>query len=116
MRYEKLAVWQRSVDVAVEVYRCMKPCKDYGFKDQICRSAVSIASNIAEGSERAYPKEHKQFLSFAKGSVGELKTQLIIGEKIGYISSSQSKELKNECEAISRILGALIKKINELEG
>jgi len=108
MNYETLEVWQRSVDLSAHIYSLMQDNRDYGFKDQICRSSVSVPSNIAEGCERIHLKEKVNFLSIAKGSLGELKTQIIIGNKIGYIPMEVTANLKTECEALSRMLGALI--------
>jgi four helix bundle protein len=108
MNYEKLEVWQRSVEVSVQVYQLLTNSRDFGFKDQICRSAVSVPSNIAEGCERIHLKEKVNFLSIAKGSVGELKTQLIIGGRIGHIPAKNAEQLIAECETLSRMIGALI--------
>ncbi|WP_086981669.1 four helix bundle protein [Vibrio aphrogenes] len=109
MRFENLDVWQKSVDLSCTIYLIMKNNRDFGFKDQICRSAVSVASNIAEGYERIHKKETINFLSIAKGSIGELKTQIIIGARVGYISSPA--HLIKECELIARMLGSLIQKL-----
>ncbi len=108
MNYETLDVWQRSVTLSVTVYELMKHNRDYGFKDQICRSSVSVPSNIAEGCERIHLKEKINFLSIAKGSLGELKTQFIIGGQIGYIPLERLEYLKCECEVLSKMLGSLI--------
>ncbi|CED70320.1 S23 ribosomal protein [Aliivibrio wodanis] len=108
MNYETLEVWQRSVDLSVSIYELMKHSRDFGFKDQICRSSVSVPSNIAEGCERIHLKEKINFLSIAKGSLGELKTQIIIGGRIGYIPLDRVEQLKSECETLSRMLGSLI--------
>ncbi|WP_163929911.1 four helix bundle protein [Paraferrimonas sp. SM1919] len=110
MHYENLLVWQKSIDVCQRIYELMKQNKDFGFKDQICRSAVSVPSNIAEGSERIHNKEKSNFFSIAKGSVGELKTQVIIGLRVGYIDESEADILKAQCELVARMLGALINK------
>jgi four helix bundle protein len=79
MLYENLDVWKRSRLMTIEVYRVLKDCRDYCFKDQITRSILSVPSNIAEGCERSSMKERKRFLDFAKGSLGEFKTQADIG-------------------------------------
>ncbi|MEZ9006725.1 four helix bundle protein [Vibrio sp. 10N.247.311.59] len=73
MRFEDLDVWKRSARLSVEVYRHFKESRDFGFKDQITRSSLSISSNIAEGYERRSNKELINFLSYAKGSCGELR-------------------------------------------
>src|SRR6188508_1986815 len=85
--FEKLDVWRRSHALSIEVYRLLKDCRDWGFKDQITRSANSIADNIAEGSERMGKSEFKQFLGYAKGSAGETRSQVIRAIALGYISS-----------------------------
>jgi four helix bundle protein len=87
----------------------LKSLTDYGFKDQITRSGLSIPSNIAEGFERNSQKECIYFLSFAKGSCGELRTQVYIGIRIGYIDKSDGERWLKEAEEISLMLGGLIK-------
>lgn len=79
MYYENLDVWKRSKSLAVSVYKHLANLRDFGFKDQVTRSALSVSSNIAEGGERFYVKEKKQFFSIAKGSIGEFKSQTYIG-------------------------------------
>ncbi|MGL6260706.1 four helix bundle protein [Vibrio sp. WXL210] len=108
MTYESLEVWQRSVDLSAKIYQVMRSSRDFGFKDQICRSSVSVSSNIAEGCERIHIREKINFLSVAKGSLGELKTQVIIGERIGLIPKEVSECLTRECEELSKMLGSLI--------
>ena len=108
MRYKNLEVWQSSVELSVEIYRHFSDCKDYGFKDQITRSSLSVPSNIAEGEERAGLKEQIQFLNIAKGSAGELMTQIIIGEKIGYIDKTTSEQWQHKIMVIAKQLGALM--------
>jgi four helix bundle protein len=110
--YENLEVWQSAVDLSVRIYAELKECRDYGFKDQICRAAVSVPSNIAEGMERDSLKETVHFLHIAKGSCAELRTQLLIAERIGYLEGSDSHKLKKDAESISRMLHGLIKSIS----
>jgi four helix bundle protein len=85
MRFEDLEVWKRSASLSANLYKELRELRDFGFKDQITRAGLSIPSNIAEGFERESQKECLNFLSYAKGSCGELKTQIIIGMDIGYI-------------------------------
>lgn len=75
--FEKLEVWRRSHGLSIEVYRLLADCRDWGFKDQITRSANSISDNIAEGAERTSKAEFKQFLGYAKGSAGETRSQML---------------------------------------
>ena len=85
MDFERLDVWQRARVLAVQVYRGLHDCRDYGFRDQIGRSALSVPSNIAEGMERGSDKEKCHYLRIAKGSCAELRTQLLIGCDIVYL-------------------------------
>ena len=75
--FEKLEVWRRSHGLSIEVYRLLADCRDWGFKDQITRSANSISDNIAEGAERTSKAEFKQFLGYAKGSAGATRSQML---------------------------------------
>ena len=85
MRFEDLDVWKRSSRLCVSIYKELAHCKGFGFKDQITRSGLSVPSNIAEGFERNTNKESISFFYYAKGSCGELRTQIYIGIEIGYI-------------------------------
>ena len=78
MNFEKLSVWQRATSLSILIYKSFQNSTDFGFKDQITRSSLSIASNIAEGMERQSAKEKCQYLWIAKGSCGELRTQIYI--------------------------------------
>jgi four helix bundle protein len=107
--FENLEVWKRSKQLAVEIYRSFTTCKDYGFKDQITRSALSVSSNIAEGYERNSRKQFIQFLRIAKGSCGELRSQLYICAEIGYLNQSQTCTYLEEARQISRMIQGLIR-------
>lgn len=80
--FEELEVWKRSCKLAVQFFQLFKECREFGLRDQILRSAVSIPSNIAEGYERTN-KDFLRFLSIANGSAAELRTQTYIAGKIG---------------------------------
>jgi four helix bundle protein len=110
--FRKLNVWQKSKDLAVTVYRLTDSVcfnKDYGLKDQIRRSAVSIPSNIAEGDNLDTDKQSIKHFFIARGSTAELRTQLIISNEIGYITSEEFESLDKECKSISAMLTSLIK-------
>jgi len=111
--FEELDVWKRSAKLSADIYRCMKSVTDYGFKDQISRSGLSIPSNIAEGVERNSPKETVNFLSYAKGSCGELRTQIYIGMKIGYIAKESGNKWIQETREISAMLVGLSDSIKD---
>jgi len=106
--YENLEVWRTAVDLSVRLYQILSESRDYGFKDQVCRAAVSVASNIAEGMERESKKETSHFLHIAKGSCAEVRTQLLIAWRIGYLDEVVYAELKNDAESISRMLHGLV--------
>ena len=109
MRFEDLEVWKRATRLSVEIYRYLRELKDYGFKDQITRSSLSIPSNIAEGFERGSQKECINFLSYAKGSCGELRTQTYIVREIGYVDCDTGKNWLQDTLEISQMLGGRIK-------
>ena len=107
MKCETLDVWKRACVLSTEIYKVMRQCKDFGFKDQITRSGLSIASNIAEGIERKSAKERRRFLDIALGSAAELKTQTYIGMKIDYIGREDGMKWTKELEELRRMITAL---------
>jgi four helix bundle protein len=110
--FEKLHVWQIAKDLAVKIYRLTQNnefARDFGFKDQIQRSAISIPSNISEGDELETDKQSVKHFYIAKGSAAELLTQILIGQEIGYISKEDSVKLVEECKIISIMLLKLIR-------
>jgi len=109
MGFEDLEVWKRARQLCTNIYRELKDLKDFGFRDQITRSGLSVPSNIAEGFERNFQKECITFLSYAKGSCGELRTQIYIGMDIDYISQEKGTYWIKETTVISNMLGGLIK-------
>ena len=109
MRFEDLDVWKRSARLSAEIYKEFNNHKDYSFRDQITRSGLSIPSNIAEGFERESDKECINFLAYAKGSCGELRTQIYIGKERGYLSDSVANKWISESQERSSMLAGLIK-------
>ena len=85
--------------------------RDFGFGDQITRAGLSVPSNIAEGYERDSNKEVANFLNYAKGSAGELRTQISIGMEISYIDRETGRRRIQEAEEISRMLHSLIRTV-----
>lgn len=110
--FRELNVWQKGKALAVQIYKITQNgpfSRDYGFKDQIRRAAVSIPSNIAEGDERGSNKDAVRFFYIAKGSLAELQTQLEIAYDIDYLDEQATKEINRECELLGKMLGSLIK-------
>ena len=110
--FEDLEVWKRSKSLAVEICTVLRDCRDYGFRDQITRSAVSVPSNISEGAERPGRAEFRQFLGYAKGSAGELRTQVLIAGDLQYLTAGQTSRMADECRELSRMLWGLIRSMS----
>ena len=110
---ESLEVWQRACRLAVEIFEEFRSRDFINLKNQIERSALSIPSNIAEGAERGGVKEFSQFLKIAKGSCGELRTQLYIAAKLKSLESQKSKSLIEESKEISAMIEGLRKSITK---
>lgn len=109
--FEDLEVWKKACRLAVEVYKALQGCRDFGLKDQMTRAAVSIASNIAEGAERDSKQEFVRFLHIAKGSAAELRTQAYIAQQINILANDTALELINDLKKISAMIHNLIKTI-----
>ena len=109
MQFEDLEVWKRARRLSADIYKTLTGLKDWSFKDQITRAGLSVPCNIAEGFERQSPKDSVVFLSYAKGSCGELRTQFYIGIDIGYISPDTGEKWLKEASEISSMLNGLIK-------
>jgi len=110
--FKKLHVWQKAKDLAVNIYKLTDSgyfIKDFGLKDQIRRSSVSISSNIAEGDNLDTDKQSIRHFYIARGSTAELRTQLIISMEIGYITLEKFEEYEQECDKICAMLTTLIR-------
>ena len=110
--YENLEVWKKSISLVSDVYRLVRllPKEEtYSLSDQIRRSAVSVPSNIAEGSSRNSKKEFVQFLYVSLGSLCELETQLLIAKNVGYITEYDT--VKRDIISIKKMINALITSI-----
>lgn len=109
MRFENLDVWKRAARLSANVYGTLNRSREHGFRDQITRSALSVASNIAEGYERDTDKDRIKFLTYARGSCGELRTQIYIGMEAGFLPRDQGKSWIQETREISAMLCGLIR-------
>jgi len=108
-RFEDLQVWKESMQLAVRIYQVMEQTRDFGLKGQMQRAAVSIPSNIAEGYERGSNKEFVQFLYYSQGSSGELRTQLYLAGKLGFLDQTVSRELLEKSRKVSAMLHKFIR-------
>ena len=109
--FEDLQVWQRSCDQAVEVCKTVEGWRNFGLKDQLQRSAISVPSNIAEGHERDSPGDFIRFLRIAKGSNGEMRTQFYISKRLGYLDDDKSDCFISESKEIAAMLQGLIRSV-----
>jgi four helix bundle protein len=109
-RFEDLVAWRAARRLAVEVHFAAQSgrlAKDYALVDQIRRSAISVASNIAEGFERKRRTSFAQFLEYARGSCAELRAQLYLASDVGWLDSADFKRLLTLAERVAKLLGAL---------
>lgn len=110
--FKDLLVWQLAKDLAVKVYRISESQdlkKDFGLRDQIRRSAVSVASNPAEEDERSTNRDSVRFFYMAKGSVAEVRTQIQIACETGYLRKPEYDSLEAEYEQLAKMIGSLIR-------
>ncbi len=117
-QFEGILAWQKGRDLTRGIYaatRTVEFSKDFALKDQIRRAVISITSNIAEGFERGGNREFVQFLSHAKGSCGEVRSQLYIALDAGYLNESEWKTLHDSCIEISRLLDSFSNYLRDTE-
>jgi four helix bundle protein len=107
--FEDLHIWQEGIKLCVDVYHILKDNKNFGLRDQIQRSAISVPSNIAEGFERHTDKEFIRFLYMAKGSCGELRTQILVAISVFAIEPEYGQPLIDRARKISGMIQNLIK-------
>ena len=108
--YKDLIVWQKAIDLVVLIYEHSKSFpKDeiYGLRQQIRRAGVSVPSNIAEGQCRNTTKDFLNFLGIGHGSLAEVDTQLVIGERLGYFTPEQATALRDRINEVGRLLSGL---------
>jgi len=109
-QFEELVAWQKARLLTAAVYEITRRgalAKDFGLSGQMQRAAVSIMSNIAEGFERSGLGEFHQFLSTAKSSCAELRSQLYVAFDARYLDSASFKGLLAQSEEVARIIGGL---------
>ena len=111
--FEKLAVWQKSIAFAGTIYRVTRtfPADErFGLTNQIRRAAISISSNVAEGSARP-PADYAKFIGYASGSLYEVVTQSTLARNEGFLASTDFDQLDRDAEEISRMLSGLRKSL-----
>jgi len=114
--HKDLKIWQRSIALVTRVYKLTEnfpKSEMWGLTNQIRRAAVSVPSNIAEGSGRNFPKELVQFLHIALGSLAELETQFIIAQNLGFINENEYLSIVQEIQELLRMITAMSNKISQ---
>lgn len=106
--FEDIIAWQKAQNLAVLIYKTFQQSRDFSFKDQICRAAVSVSSNIAEGFERSSDADFARFLFIAKGSNAEVKSMLYLAHRLNFIDEQVLQEGIALCTEIRRILAGFI--------
>jgi four helix bundle protein len=109
-RFEELIAWQKARALTKNIYNATareKFARDFSLKDQIRRAAVSTMSNLAEGFERGGAAEFHRFLTIAKGSCAELRTQLYVAADVGYLDDAMFGALMSQAIEVGRIIGGL---------
>jgi four helix bundle protein len=112
--YRDLIAWQKAMDLVIDIYNSthsFPKSETYGLISQLRRAAVSVPSNIAEGHGRRTTGEFKQFLGHALGSIMEIETQILIGERLGYIDSTKSRLLLGRTTEIGKIVNGLVRSL-----
>ncbi len=110
--FEDIIAWQKAQDLAVEIYQHFGNSKDWGYKNQICRAAVSISNNITEGFDLQSSKQFVNFLYTARGSAAEVRSMLYLAERLEKTDPLVTERLKDKASEISRIIYGLIKSID----
>jgi four helix bundle protein len=112
--YTKYDIWNDGIDISIVIYELTQSFPDderFGLISQLRRAAVSISSNFAEGSSRSSEKDFKRYIEISLGSTFEVKTQLIIAQKLGYLDQKQLDEIVEKIDIIGKQLNALRNKL-----
>jgi four helix bundle protein len=111
-QFEDIEAWKMGRELTREVYRFSRTgsfARDFALRDQIRRAVVSITSNIAEGFERGGNREFIQALAVAKGSAGEVRSQLYVALDEEYVTADDFNRLREQCLQVSRVIAGFIK-------
>lgn len=109
--FKDLIAWQKSHDLTVDVYKTLRDCKDYSFRDQIQRASTSIMNNIAEGYARRSDKAFKNFLGISKGSAAEVESMVLLALSLSYVDEVSGSRLVQQAVEVQKILTGFINKL-----
>ncbi len=107
-RFEDIIAWQRSQELAVWVYKTFGAGRDFSFRDQICRAAISVSNNIAEGFDRGSDRDFLKFLFIARASNSEVKSMIYLAQKLQFIDELILAEGTAQCDEVGKILNGFI--------
>lgn len=113
-RFEDLLAWQKARSLTTEVYQVTRSATfrhNRGLASQLQRASVSIMSNIAEGFERSNQGDYHRFLVMAKGSCGEILSQLYVALDVGYLNQTEFERLSQQTSEVGRIIGGLVQAV-----
>jgi four helix bundle protein len=114
-RFEDIESWKEARALVRDVYLSLKECRDFGFRDQIQRAAISVMSNVAEGFERGGNREFIQFLTIARGSLAEVKSLVYAAGDIGYMNETQQGLIHEECNRLGNLINGFIRYLRSTE-
>lgn len=112
--FKQLLIWQKGLQIAVKSYQLTSQFpkeEKYGLSSQITKAAVSIPSNIAEGSSRSSSKDYNRFLEISLGSTFELETQLLIAEAVNFGETDKRSDLLKEIDEEQKMIMSFMKKL-----
>lgn len=115
-QFQNLNVWKLAHELVLDVYRITKKFpsdEKYRLIDQLCRAAASVPMNISEGTGRNTDKDFANFLCIARGSLYEVKYQLILAKDLGYLEEKEFEQLSGKCDDIGRKLNSFINKLRD---
>ncbi|WP_127018699.1 four helix bundle protein [Flagellimonas beolgyonensis] len=110
-RFEDLIVWQKAQELAVLTYSEFDHCRDFGFRDQIRRAAVSVSNNIAEGFERSSNADFSKFLFYSLGSNSEVRSMIYLSVRLNLLAKEKADQIIEMTNEVSKLLYGLIKSI-----
>jgi four helix bundle protein len=110
--FRDLVLWQKAMVLACATYRATRALprdEALGLTRQIRRAAVSVPSNVAEGSARRTSRDYLAFLHVSRGSLAELRTQLLIARDVGFLTDAELRSLETQLDEVGRLLNAVIR-------
>ena len=111
-RFEDLNSWKKAQELGVQIYQSFSELLDFSFRNQICRAAVSVSNNIAEGFDRGSNKDFIRFMYIARGSNSEVKSMLYLAKSLNYITEIPLDKALNLCEEVGKMLNSFISYLN----